>query len=71
MVRAMRRLGVPYDKGYEYEANNDLRAQAASISSSLKNDKIETPANKEIVALIAYMQRLGKDIKLQQVAENK
>lgn len=71
MVRAMRRLGVPYDKGYEYKANDDLRAQAASISSSLKTDKIETPCNKEIVALIAYMQRLGKDIKLSNVAQSK
>jgi cytochrome c oxidase cbb3-type subunit I/II len=26
-------------------------------------DKIETPKDSEIVALIAYLQRLGKDIK--------
>lgn len=64
MVHAMRKLGVPYDKGYEFKANDDLRSQAAGISKSLKNDKVETPANKEIVALIAYLQRLGKDIKL-------
>lgn len=72
MVYAMRKLGVPYEKGYEFKANADLRSQAASIAGSLKHDKIETPANKEIVALIAYMQRLGKDIKLQpkQVTQN-
>jgi len=37
--------------------------QANSIRINLKIDKIQTPANKEIVALIAYLQRLGKDIK--------
>jgi cytochrome c oxidase cbb3-type subunit I/II len=68
MVYAMRKLGVPYEEGYEFKANADLRAQAATITASLKGDKIETPSNKEIVALIAYMQRLGKDIKLQKPA---
>lgn len=71
MINAMRTLGVPYEKGYESKANTELMLQAKEIGSSLKNDKIETPSNKEIVALIAYMQRLGKDIKLNKVAENK
>jgi len=43
-----------------------LSAQAASITASLKKDKIETPPDKEIIALIAYLQRIGKDIKLEQ-----
>ena len=63
MVNAMRTLGVPYADGYESRANHDLMQQAKEISSNLKSDKIETPAAKEIIALIAYMQRLGKDIK--------
>jgi cytochrome c oxidase cbb3-type subunit I/II len=29
----------------------------------LKKDKINTAPNKEIIALIAYLQRLGTDIK--------
>jgi len=29
----------------------------------LKKDKIETNSNTEIVALIAYLQRIGRDIK--------
>ena len=62
-IRAMQKLGVPYEKGYDAKANNDLMMQANSIRNSLKADKIETPANKEIIALIAYLQRLGKDIK--------
>jgi len=62
-IRAMQTLGVPYPEGYDKIANRDLMTQANSIRINLKIDKIQTPANKEIVALIAYLQRLGKDIK--------
>ena len=68
-IRAMQTLGVPYAKGYDQQANKDLMTQANSIRISLKMDKIETPANKEIVALIAYLQRLGKDIKAEKKTE--
>jgi cytochrome c oxidase cbb3-type subunit I/II len=72
-IRAMQTLGVPYPKGYDKLANSDLMAQANSIRLSLKMDKIETPKDAEIVALIAYLQRLGKDIKAmpkEQTAKN-
>jgi cytochrome c oxidase cbb3-type subunit I/II len=62
-IRAMQTLGVPYPKGYDQIANSDLMKQADSIANNLKKDKIETPANVEIVALIAYLQRVGRDIK--------
>ncbi|MBL7749410.1 MAG: cytochrome-c oxidase, cbb3-type subunit I [Chitinophagaceae bacterium] len=62
-IRAMRTLGVPYPKGYDKIANRDLMRQADSIVANLKKDNIPTPANKEIIALIAYLQRLGRDIK--------
>ncbi len=65
-IRAMQKLGVPYPAGYDKIANTELSAQAASITASLKKDKIETPPGKEIIALIAYLQRIGKDIKLEQ-----
>ncbi|KIC95327.1 cytochrome-c oxidase, cbb3-type subunit I [Flavihumibacter solisilvae] len=68
-ITAMQRLGVPYEKGYADKANKDLALQANGIRINLKMDKIETPVNKEIVALIAYLQRLGKDIKNSQTAE--
>ncbi|MEJ8818326.1 cytochrome-c oxidase, cbb3-type subunit I [Lacibacter sp. H407] len=68
-IRAMQTLGVPYAKGYDQQANKDLMTQANSIRISLKMDKIETPANKEIIALIAYLQRLGKDIKAEKKTE--
>ena len=62
-IRAMQTLGVPYEKGYDQIANQDLMKQANAIKANLKKDKIETPANAEIVALIAYLQRIGTDIK--------
>ena len=61
-INAMRSLGVPYDKGYENQANSDLGVQANGIRISLKMEGIEVPANREVIALIAYIQRLGKDI---------
>ena len=62
-IRAMQTLGVPYPSGYDQIANKELTAQAQSITESLKKDKIETPSDKEIIAVIAYLQRIGKDIK--------
>jgi len=62
-IRAMMKMGVPYVPGYDLTANKDLMTQADSIRVSLAKDKIKTPATAEIVALIAYLQRLGKDIK--------
>ncbi|MDI9365674.1 MAG: cytochrome-c oxidase, cbb3-type subunit I [Flavobacterium sp.] len=62
-IHAMRKLGVPYAEGYENEANKDLQKQAQGIADNLKKDKIEVSGKKEIIAMIAYLQRLGKDIK--------
>ncbi len=69
MIRAMQTLGVPYEEGYAPKANKDLMNQANGIRINLKMEKIETAKDAEIVALIAYLQRLGKDIKGAQVAE--
>ncbi len=62
-IRAMQTLGVPYPEGYDKEAINDLRKQAAQIAESLNDQGVEADPNKEIIALIAYLQRLGTDIK--------
>ncbi len=70
-IRALRTVGVPYEKGYEDLANEDLDKQANQITANLKADGIETMPEAEIVALIAYLQRLGKDIKGEKVAETK
>ncbi|HVX52133.1 MAG TPA: cytochrome-c oxidase, cbb3-type subunit II, partial [Chitinophagaceae bacterium] len=64
MIWAMRKLGVPYPDGYEQKAVQDLDAQARTVQGDLKGEsKITARDNKEILALIAYLQRLGKDIK--------
>ncbi|MCZ2130847.1 MAG: cytochrome-c oxidase, cbb3-type subunit I [Bacteroidia bacterium] len=63
MIKAMKRLGIPYADGYENQANDDMDKQGAEIQASLKKDKIEVAKDKEIVALIAYLQRLGTDLK--------
>lgn len=63
MIETMKTLGVPYEEGYAAKANEDLDAQAQKIVESLKKDKIDADKNKEIIALIAYLQRLGTDIK--------
>jgi cytochrome c oxidase cbb3-type subunit I/II len=67
-IRAMQRLGVPYPEGYDQVANKDLMQQAETIRTKLAADKIKTPANREIVAMIAYLQRVGTDIKALPVA---
>ena len=61
-IRAMQILGVPYEEGYDKMANRDLMIQAKEISDDLLKEEIETAPNKEIIALIAYLQRLGTDI---------
>ena len=65
-IRAMQTLGVPYPEGYDALANKDLMKQADGIAASLAKDKIKIQSDREIVALIAYLQRLGKDIKTEQ-----
>ena len=62
-IRAMQKLGVPYAEGYDQVANADLMKQAQTIRTKLAADKIKTPANREIIAMIAYLQRMGTDIK--------
>lgn len=68
-IRAMITLGVPYPAGYDQKANSDLMKQATAIYDDLKKDQDKLfigeeglAPNREIIALIAYLQRLGTDI---------
>lgn len=64
MIKAMQTLGVPYPAGYERIANDDVHKQGLKIVGNLKNEKdYDCDPDMEIVALIAYLQRLGTDIK--------
>lgn len=69
-IKAMRSIGVPYEEGYEEFANEDLMKQAEIISDDLLNNGAVVEPQKEIIALIAYLQRLGTDIKVN-TAQNK
>ncbi|MEM8909143.1 MAG: cbb3-type cytochrome c oxidase subunit II, partial [Bacteroidota bacterium] len=64
-IKVLQQLGTPYPEDYADYLLDDLQAQAEKIARSLEQDGIEQEglANKEIVALIAYPQRLGTDIK--------
>ena len=61
-ISAMRKLGVPYPEGYEDYVVEDMEEQAETIAKNLAESGIEVTSDKEIVALIAYLQRLGTDI---------
>ena len=62
-IITLRTLGVPYPEGFERQAEADLKAQAARIADGLTTGGFAAAADREIIALIAYMQRLGTDIK--------
>lgn len=76
-IRAMQTLGVPYPKGYDKLAMKDLKKQAHEIAKDIventpksalkgvnKEAKIREIEKKEIIAMIAYLQRMGTDIKV-------
>ncbi|MNE44737.1 Cytochrome C oxidase, mono-heme subunit/FixO [compost metagenome] len=75
-ISAMRKLGVPYMPGYEDIAMEELNKQSRVIAEDIVKNMPEMALNgmspetktkelqqKEIIALIAYLQRLGTDIK--------
>ena len=59
----LRRLGVPYPEGEEHRAVDQLRHQAHEVAERLQAAGLQVAEDKEIIALIAYLQRLGTDIK--------
>jgi cytochrome c oxidase cbb3-type subunit I/II len=70
-IRAMITLGVPYPEGYDQLAVEDMRKQAAKIYDDLKLSESSLllgenglQPNQEIIALIAYLQKLGRDIEV-------
>ncbi len=78
-IRAMQKLGVPYPNGYDKQAEADLEVQAREIAADIfdnlpeemrqqmdRKAEIARLKRKEVVALIAYLQRLGTDIKAKQ-----
>lgn len=68
-IKAMQTLGVPYPENYAPQANADLINQANGIVANLKRDGIEIKNDREMIAIIAYLQRLGTDIKAGKTSE--
>ncbi len=63
-IKVLKMMGTPYPDGYETIAVDDLKKQASQIAARLRKDGIQDDKleSREIVALIAYLQRLGTDI---------
>ncbi|HCX20856.1 MAG TPA: cytochrome C oxidase Cbb3, partial [Cytophagales bacterium] len=62
-IEAMQTLGVPYEEGFAEVSVADAEKQAAEIVAELETQGVKVVPEKEIVALIAYLQRIGTDIK--------
>jgi cytochrome c oxidase cbb3-type subunit I/II len=59
----MKKLGVPYTDEQVKDAEKNAKIQAAGIAANLAKEvgvKAADVQDKEIVAMIAYLQRLGK-----------
>jgi cytochrome c oxidase cbb3-type subunit I/II len=59
-LAVQRKLGVPYPPMTEAEIQQTCNTQSAAIAGELKNAGAEVPPDREIIALIAYLQKLGK-----------
>jgi cytochrome c oxidase cbb3-type subunit I/II len=61
-VQALQRLGTPYTDAEVAAVPESLRAQGRSIVMDMRQMRIaDATADLEVVALIAYLQRLGED----------
>ena len=58
----MQTLGVPYEKDYDKKAIEDYNTQAKLIADELKTSGVTVNPNSEMVAIIAYLHKLGRDI---------
>ncbi|MEZ4801067.1 MAG: cytochrome-c oxidase, cbb3-type subunit I [Flavobacteriales bacterium] len=76
-LAAMQTLGVPYTDEYVANGRDELEKQAMVIYESLKKDEAGLllgedglSPNHEIIALIAYLQRLGSDLEVEKNKES-
>jgi cytochrome c oxidase cbb3-type subunit I/II len=58
-ISAMRMLGVPYPEWTDEEVLANVEAQAQEIVDDLESNYRSTEKDRQIVALIAYLQKLG------------
>lgn len=60
-LQSMKHLGVPYSDQEIELASDHAKTQAQQIVDRLAVDGIETNSNSELLAMIAYLQKLGMD----------
>ncbi|WP_270089664.1 cytochrome-c oxidase, cbb3-type subunit I [Sphingobacterium sp. SYP-B4668] len=68
-LNAMRMLGVPYSNEQVENVEQDMQKQAETITNDLAANQVKIASDREIVAMIAYLQRLGVDIKAESVTK--
>ena len=61
---------MPYEKGFENTAEALYDKEAKIISDKLKERGIKANPRTEIIALIAYLHKLGRDIEQPVQAQN-
>jgi cytochrome c oxidase cbb3-type subunit I/II len=69
-VRALGKAGVPYSEGDAQGVPASVQTQGGQVVTSLAGARIETSPDTEIVALIAYLQRLGREGKAYLASRN-
>ncbi len=63
-MKVLKKLGTPYSEDEINNAEKILKAQAAAVAERLESQGgISNVADREIVAIIAYLQRIGRDAK--------
>ena len=59
-MRAMRAVGVPYTPEEINSGAQDAKSQANEIVADLKANGVDIAPDTELVALISFLQRLGR-----------
>jgi cytochrome c oxidase cbb3-type subunit I/II len=59
-IEVQRTLGVPYPLWTHDEIEKNVATQRAAITADLRSNQVNVADDREIVALIAYLQKLGK-----------
>jgi cytochrome c oxidase cbb3-type subunit I/II len=60
-MHALSKVGVPYSDADMRRAEADAREQGASIAADLAKEGVQIEPDTQMVAVIAYLQRLGKE----------
>ena len=68
VMNTMRRLGVPYDAEDIAGGVDAAKAQAKGIADGLNAEGESAAPDTELIALIAYLQKLGTDLSVQPAA---